>query len=203
MASTRKRTTTKTGNFTKRTVTISKNGTRVTNSFRPPGGQTRRTHSVNLRTGQNRTTHTTHHGKSGWSTTRSKTKTLVRKARSTGSRNSTSGIDSAELIIASFIGFFAWLFSIIFAGSKEEEEQKDEVNLDDFTENEKALLFVLKDLPENQAKILFYDTVNLWLDPETLTDEQREKVFEYDWINFDFNAWKIENGFADEPKDNE
>jgi hypothetical protein len=71
MATRRKRTTTKTGNFSKRTVTVSTNGTRVTNSFRPPGGATRRTSSIDLRTGKTRVTHTTHQG-GGWSTTRSK-----------------------------------------------------------------------------------------------------------------------------------
>jgi hypothetical protein len=111
MASTRKRTTTKTGNFTKRTVTISKNGTRVTNSFRPPGGATRRTHSVNLRTGQNRTTHTTHLG-GGWSTTRSKS-TSIKKYKS---GKSGSGRGSSSYDFDGDISWFDAIKSLIFLG---------------------------------------------------------------------------------------
>lgn len=183
MASTRKRTTTKTGNFTKRTVTISKSGTRVTNSFRPPGGATRRTHSVNLRTGQNRTTYTTHHG-GGWSTTRSKSSSI----RKTGSRRRSSNSDDGEIVFAFIFGFFAWIYSLIFGG---EEEQKQK----DLTENEKTLINILEQISDSQAKILFYDTLKIWVDADTITQEQKDLIFNFDWVNFDFAAWREGNGF--------
>jgi hypothetical protein len=188
MASTRKRTTTKTGNFTKRTVTISDKGTRVTNSFRPPGGATRRTHSVNLRTAQNRITHTTHRGtkKGSFSITRSNTKTLVRK----GSLKKSSG--DGGLIVLLIGAFFVWLFNLIFEGKKEPEEKE-------LSDNEKVLLSHLEHLTDNQTRILIYDTLGMWVDATSLTEEQKEKIREFDWINFDFENWKIENGF-EEPK---
>jgi hypothetical protein len=188
MASTRKRTTTKTGNFTKRTVTVSKSGTRVTNSFRPPGGATRRTHSVNLRTGQNRTTHTTHHG-GGWSTTRSSTKTLVRKARPVGSSKSRNSNGDDDLFVLLIVSFFAWIYEILF-GSK--EEKVEEPNL---SENEERLISYMQTLTDDQSKILIYDTLGVWINANNITEDIKEKIRNFDWINFNFEEWKIENGF--------
>jgi hypothetical protein len=190
MASTRKRTTTKTGNFTKRTVTVSKNGTRVTNSFRPPGGATRRTHSVNLRTGQNRTTHTTHHG-GGWSTTRSSTKTLVRKARPVGSSRRRSSNDDGDFIGLLFVAFFAWIYELIF-GDKEKEEKIEESNLE---ENKKQFFSFCESLTNDQITILIYDTIGIWVKAGNVTKEQKELIYAYDWKNFDFKSWKEGNNF--------
>jgi hypothetical protein len=191
MASTRKRTTTKTGNFTKRTVTISKNGTRITNSFRPPGGQTRRTTSVNLRTGQNRTTYTTHFG-GGWSTTRSKS-TSIRKV---GSGRSSRNSDGDEIVFAFIFGFFAWIYSLIFGN---EEKEKEIVN----KESKEILYQELLTLTPNQQKILMYDVLNIWIDADDISEEHKEKIFNYDWKNFDFNAWRKENGFEDKSENSQ
>jgi hypothetical protein len=87
----RKRTTTKTGNFTKSTRTISSTrGVTHSSSSRPPGGPTRRTVSFN--NGKMRTTHTRHHG-GGWSTTKSKTVALIRKIKPSQSKTN-GGIGS-------------------------------------------------------------------------------------------------------------
>jgi len=72
MATRRKTTTVKTGPYSKRTITVSSNGTRITNSNKPPGSPTRRTVSTNLRTGKTRITNTRSDG-GGWITSNSKT----------------------------------------------------------------------------------------------------------------------------------
>jgi hypothetical protein len=116
MATRRKRTTTKTGNFSKRTVTVSSNGTRVTNSFRAPGGATRRTSSIDLRTGKTRVTHTTHQG-GGWSTTRSKSGGPGKsKVSSRGRRNiDTDFSEEGEVFALKVVGviFFLIFLSIV------------------------------------------------------------------------------------------
>lgn len=81
-----KRKTTKIGPYTRRTVTQSSKGTRVTISSKPPGVATRRSTSTNLKTGSTRTTYTTKLG-GGWFNTRSKTFTPVKKSRSSGGRS--------------------------------------------------------------------------------------------------------------------
>jgi hypothetical protein len=186
MASTRKRTTTKTGNFTKRTVTISKNGTRVTNSFRPPGGQTRRTTSVNLRTGQRRITHTTHFG-GGWSKTTSQS-TSIGKGRT--SRSSSSGGD--EFVFTFVFSFFIWLYNLILG--KE--------NVIPNKESKDVVYEQLLKMTESQQKILIYDVFGEWLTDKELRDwsegyrsELVQKFLDYDWKNFDFDAWREKNGF--------
>jgi hypothetical protein len=125
MATKRKRTTTKTGNFTKRTVTVSSKGTRVTNSFRPPGGATRRTSSVNLSTGKTRLTHTTHQG-NGWSTTRSKSGGIgnFKLPKSKNSKLSLDDFDSGtslldllkNLIFIGIVYFVGFIVLALFLG---------------------------------------------------------------------------------------
>ena len=105
-----KRKTTKTGPFSRRTVTQSSKGTRITISNKPPGAATRRTTSTNLKTGQNRVTHTTKLG-GGWFRTSSKTRTPVRKARG-GSGGRSKGSSGGEFSLGLFIWvfIFVWLF---------------------------------------------------------------------------------------------
>ena len=82
----RKRTTTKTGKYTKTTRTLSSTG-KVTysTSSKPPGSPTRRT--VSYSNGKVRTTHSTKLG-GGWTNVTSKTKTLVSKPRLGKSKSS-------------------------------------------------------------------------------------------------------------------
>lgn len=102
MAAKYKRTTTKTGPYSTRTVTISGAGTRVTTSSKPPGSPTRRTNSVNLKTGSSRVTHTTRTG-GGWYTT--SVNSVIRSKPKLGRsrRRKSSG----------FFGFKFWLFTFI------------------------------------------------------------------------------------------
>jgi hypothetical protein len=73
MPSKSKRTTRKTGNFSKRTTTITVgHGTTTSNSTKTPGGRFRRTTSFNSKTGKRRTTLTQHLG-GGWTIRSSKT----------------------------------------------------------------------------------------------------------------------------------
>jgi hypothetical protein len=85
-----KRKTVKTGPYTRRTITQSSSGTRITTSSKPPGAATRRTVSTNLSTGKTRTTHTTKLG-GGWFKTSSKTFSPVTKSRSKASNFSFFG----------------------------------------------------------------------------------------------------------------
>jgi hypothetical protein len=75
----RKRTTTKTGKFSKSTRTISSTG-KITHSFssKPPGAATRRT--ISFSNGKMRTTHSTKQD-GGWPRVRTKTQTLVSKPK--------------------------------------------------------------------------------------------------------------------------
>ena len=75
----RKRTTRKTGNYSKSTRTISSTG-RVTQSFssKPPGASTRRT--VSFSNGKMRTTYSTKQG-GNWTQVKTKTMTLVSKPK--------------------------------------------------------------------------------------------------------------------------
>ena len=79
----RKRTTKKTGNYSKSTRTISSTG-KVTQSFssKPPGASTRRT--VSFSNGKMRTTYSTPQG-GGWTRVTTKTMTLVSKPKPTKS----------------------------------------------------------------------------------------------------------------------
>jgi hypothetical protein len=81
-----KRVTTKTGPYSKRTVTYSSKGVRVTNSNKPPGSNTRRTVSTNLSTGKMRTTYSRKLG-GGWRDISSKTFSPIRKFRSSNSNS--------------------------------------------------------------------------------------------------------------------
>jgi hypothetical protein len=79
-----KRVTTKTGPYSKRTVTYSSKGVRITNSTKPPGVFTRRTMSTNLRTGKSRLTHSKTTG-GGWRDISSKTFGGSKRSRSSKS----------------------------------------------------------------------------------------------------------------------
>jgi hypothetical protein len=103
MAARYKRTTTKTGPYSSRTVTHSSAGTRVTTSSKPPGSPTRRTTSVNLKTGSTRLTHTTRTG-GGWNTTSTESRIKGKlRSHSRKRRRKSSGI----------FGFKFWIFTII------------------------------------------------------------------------------------------
>lgn len=110
-----KRKTTKIGPYTRRTVTQSSKGTRITISSKPPGAATRRTSSTNLKTGKNRVTHTTKLG-GGWFKTNSKTFTPVRKARTSRSRSSGGGGDFSftDLLLLPFLPFIMMYDLIVF-----------------------------------------------------------------------------------------
>ena len=103
MATKYKRTTVKTGPYTKRTTTVSSAGTRVTVSNKPPGAATRRTLSTNLKTGKSRITHTTKQG-GGWFTTSSKTFGGSKARRSSSGRRGKSGSGGFS---------FFWVFVIL------------------------------------------------------------------------------------------
>lgn len=108
----RKRTTTKTGKFSKSTRTISSTG-KVTQSFssKPPGKHsTRRT--VSFSGGKMRVTHSTPLG-GGYTSVRTKTKTLVSKPRkSGGGRRRSRGGGSGEGGWGFVVAF--WLFIAVF-----------------------------------------------------------------------------------------
>jgi hypothetical protein len=194
MATKRKRTTTKTGNFTKRTVTISSKGTRITNSFRPPGGATRRTSSINLSTGKTRITHTTHQG-NGWSTTRSKSGGIGKYRSDKSSRSSYSSSGNSDWIKI----FFLWIYSLLltFFGDNNIKEKSNGGN--------DILLIELEKLTEDQQKILIYDAIGKWITNREIEDwsngyksETIIQILEFDWNNFDFDAWRKENGYSDD-----
>lgn len=109
-----KRKTTKIGPYTRKTVTQSSKGTRITISSKPPGAATRRTSSTNLKTGTNRVTHTTKLG-GGWFRTNSKTTTPVRKSRSSGRSRSSGGggdISLGDILILPFLPLI-WTYKLI------------------------------------------------------------------------------------------
>jgi hypothetical protein len=110
-----KRKTVKTGPYSKRTITQSSKGTRITTSSKPPGAATRRTVSTNLKTGSQRTTHTTKLG-GGWFKTTSKTRTPVKRVRSSRSRSYSSGggesISFLDLLILPFLPII-WTYNLI------------------------------------------------------------------------------------------
>ena len=103
MASKYKRTTTKTGPHSTRTVTHSNAGTRITVSNKPPGSSTRRTNSVNLKTGSNRLTHTTKTGGGWFSTSTHSSSKSKPRVSGRGRKRKSSGI----------FGFKFWLFTLI------------------------------------------------------------------------------------------
>jgi hypothetical protein len=110
-----KRKTTKTGPFSRRTITQSSKGTRVTTSNKPPGAATRRTTSTNLSTGQQRTTHTTKLG-GGWFRTSSHTRSPSKvKSTKTGSRRrgrKGSGFSlKTILLVFAIVWSYLWLTS--------------------------------------------------------------------------------------------
>lgn len=103
----RKRSTKKTGNFSKRTTTLSSvRGKTESRSTRPPGGATRRTVSFNHKTGKTRITNSTQHG-SGWTTIRSKTSTNVRRPRVSKRRGGNADWEILSLV-------FTFVFAIIY-----------------------------------------------------------------------------------------
>lgn len=109
----RKRTTTKTGKFTKSTRTLSSTG-KVTysSSSKPPGSLTRRT--ISSSGGKIRTTHSTKLG-GGYTNVTTKTKTLVSKPRSSGTRRRSSGVGNIsflDLLILPFLPFI-WTYRLI------------------------------------------------------------------------------------------
>jgi hypothetical protein len=110
MATTRKRTTRKTGNFSKRTTTISSRGTTQSYSSKPPLGATRRTVSFNHKTEKTRTTYATKLG-GGYIRTYSKT-TGGSKYRPTKSRGRSRGGAGGDMgiLAALVVGIFvlAW-----------------------------------------------------------------------------------------------
>jgi hypothetical protein len=105
-----KRTTKKTGKYSKSTTTLNSSG-RLTrsNSSKPPGSATRRTQSWNSETGKFRETHTTKMG-GGW--TRRTSRTLNPSPKSSRSSARSSKEDSAILLIL-FLAFFS-LIKLVF-----------------------------------------------------------------------------------------
>lgn len=110
----RKRSTKKTGNYSKSTRTLSSTG-KVTQSFssKPPGSPTRRT--VSFSGGKMRVTHSTRQG-GGWTKVTSKTTSLVSKpkatkpfsfGRSTGRKRKEATYDDGES------GDFSWFWTFL------------------------------------------------------------------------------------------
>jgi hypothetical protein len=120
-----KRKTVKIGPYTRKTITQSSKGTRITISNKPPGASTRRSTSTNLKTGSTRTNYTTKLG-GGWFSTRSKTFTPTKKSRVGRTRSTRSRGGSGELsfweilllpilipywIIKGIFGFTVWVIT--------------------------------------------------------------------------------------------
>lgn len=183
-----KRTTVKTGPYSKRTTTISSSGTRVTNSNKPPGAFTRRTSSVNLRTGKTRVTHSKSLG-GGWRDVTSKTFGGSTQRKSSGRRTKKSSGDGdfIEMIFLLIVAFFTSFFSLFSDDNKQEEKKLDE--------NTETLLEYVSELSESQIQILMHDTVGFWVNENNITEKQKDIIFNYDWKNFEFDKWKKENGF--------
>lgn len=119
-----------------------------------------------------------------------------------GRRSSGGGVATIALfgvgIIACIFSLIGWLFSLIFGGKKEKEEEVAEDDAIFENENQEILFSYMTQLTDDQTKILFYDVFGMWVDGDSITQEQKNKIFAYDWKNFDFNAWKKENGFAND-----
>jgi hypothetical protein len=108
------------------------------------------------------------------------------------SRSSSSGGDEivATVGIGLFAGLFAliaWIFSLIF-GEKEEEVPE--------------ALKEIRSLTTDQRRILIYDVTGKWVSVSDLEDlsegymtDTIQEFCEYDWENFDFKAWREENGY--------
>lgn len=114
MANLRKTTTRKTGPYTRSRVTLSSRGVTYSNSFKAPGSNTRRT--VSNHNGKQRVTYTTNHG-NGWSSTSSKTTTLIGKfkpAKGRRSRSRSSSGGSLGLLDWFIIGLVLYGIYLLF-----------------------------------------------------------------------------------------
>jgi len=111
----RKRSTKKTGNFSKRTTTLSTvRGKTESTSTRPPGGATRRTVSFNHNTGKTRVTNSTRLG-GGWTSIRSKTFTNFTRPRVSKRRGGNSDWKALSLV---FMFAFAIIYGLIWCVCK-------------------------------------------------------------------------------------
>lgn len=101
-----KRTTKKTGKFSKSTTTLNSSG-RLTrsNSSKPPGSGTRRTQSWNSETGKFRETHTTKMG-GGWTRRTSRTMNPTPKSPRSSKRTTKNDSDGSALLLL-FLGIFS------------------------------------------------------------------------------------------------
>lgn len=101
-----KRTSKKTGNYSRSTSTINSNG-RVTksNSTKPPGSGTRRTQSWNSQTGKIRETYTQKMG-GGW--TRRTSRTLNPTVKNSGPKNLSKNQRSLIVFLLMGIGWVTW-----------------------------------------------------------------------------------------------
>jgi hypothetical protein len=202
---TRKTVTTKTGNFT-RSRSVNRNGTvKLTTTHKSPAGWiTRTSQSIGSKPSKPKAPKfikATPFKAPKFSVSKPKViKTNYGSARKGGRGRRSSGGD--DLVIAAGVGIFVGLFYLIgwifktlyrlicWSINRSVEEENSEIAEQ------------VKTLTDSQRKILIFDVTGKWVKDyefEALSEGEIsptiQEFLDYDWENFDFNAWKEENGF--------
>jgi hypothetical protein len=205
---TRKTTTVKTGNFT-RSRSVNRNGTvRLTTTHKSPSGFiTRSVSTVGSKPSKPKAPKFIKSKPFKAPKMKTFKAPRIRTTMSSGRRGrSSSSGDSMILllVVGIFAGLFsliAWIFKTIFSLVSNNKNETEEVEFDDMQDNDKALFTYLYSITDDQAKILFYDTLGIWINANNITEDDKEKIKSFDWVNFNFEEWKVENGYQDEIKE--